>query len=161
MKPPGPLSIEAHRERSAYHLRAGDNLAEAGEEGWAAVCYFYAAYHLIRASLINDPVFDDPTMLSRVRPELAPEDRNTSRHNGRKKTMNGREWGVNELVSLLYKPLVKDYERLHQASIDVRYNAGLRGGLAPLRESLRVIQAAYEAGDIAAALPPDRRDRGE
>lgn len=151
-QPSSRLSIQAHQERAGHHTAVGDGLA-ASDEGWAAVCYFYAAYHLVRASLIDDPIFDDPTLLSRVRPDLTPEDRFTSHHHGRKQTMNGRDWGVNELVALLYRSLSRDYERLHQASLDVRYGAGLRGDVAPLRASLLVIQEAYTAGSIVAAVP--------
>jgi hypothetical protein len=141
------LSVAEHCQRSSHHCAVGDGLS-LGEPGWAAVCFFYAAYHLARAALIADPVFSDPTRLSRINVELTPADRSTSRHNGRKKTANGREWGVNDLVGLLYRGFIGDYDRLHQASIDVRYHSGLRGDVHALRMNLETIQNGYAAGDF-------------
>jgi len=142
----GTLSTEQHRDRAAHHAYVGDALAATGEPEWAAVCLFYAAYHLMRAALTSDAIFDEPTRLSRISPQLTPADRSTARHKGRKSTSNGREWGINELVFLLYRPLAGDYDRLHQASIDVRYGQGLRGDVADLRGNLTSIEDAYAGG---------------
>jgi len=151
--PAARLTVEEHRQRANRHLATGDVLAGKDECDWAAVCYFYAAYHLIRASLISDPIFEHPTLLSRINADLTMEDRHVTRHHGNKRGEHGRLWGVNDLVLLLYTPLAGSYERLHQASVDVRYGAGLRGDLAPIRDSLAAIAVAYEAGDIVTPLP--------
>lgn len=150
------LSIENHKARAKYHAEVGDMIAgnDAGQE-WAGVCYFYAAYHLVQAALINDPIFDEPTLLSRIHVDLSPQDRFTSRHKGRKRTSNGAEWGVNDLVLLLYKQIAGVYDRLHQASNDIRYGRGLRSGVQveQLRGFLLQIQNEFAAGNLVARLP--------
>lgn len=78
----GALSVAQHVERAQRHRKVGDALAAAGDE-WAAVCYFYSAFHLVRHALRTDPIFDDPTALSRIRPDLRPELRDVERHHGR------------------------------------------------------------------------------
>lgn len=100
-------------------------LAQAGDE-WSAVLYFYAAYHEVKAALIDDPVFDELDTCLAVRSDLQPEDRFTSRHQGRRHSAS-KEWGINELVLLLYPTVAGTYNRLHTMSIDVRYHQGLRG----------------------------------
>lgn len=151
--PPERLSIDTHVRRASVHCDAGDRLAASGEHEWAVVSYFYSAYHLIRASLINDPIFDDPTALSRVRTDLTPADRFTSAHHANKRSPNGRAWGVNELVQVLYRSQTHNYERLHQGSIDVRYGSGLRGDAATFRGYLAGIQSAFDAGEICTPWP--------
>lgn len=143
-------SAEQHCLRATHHAHVGDALAGSGESEWAAVCFFYAGYHLVRAALLIDPVFSDPTRLSKLNVELTPEDRQTERHKGRKNTANGREWGINELVLLLYRAIAGPYDRLHQASIDVRYGRGLRGDVSDLREHLTTIEEAYAGGLLIA-----------
>jgi hypothetical protein len=113
-----------HLQRAARHQKVGDALADAGDE-WAVVCYFYSAYHLVRCALLEDPVFNDPTALQRIHPALTPAHRNTENHHGRQAKGQPREFGVNELVFALYRPITSSYERLHQYSIEVRYKAGL------------------------------------
>lgn len=146
----GALTEEQHKNRAERHASVGDALAAAGEDDWAAVCYFYAAYHLVRAALVGDPVFDNPNDLARIDVELTPEDRYTQRHKGRKKTSNGREWGVNELVLLLYRPYAGIYDRLHQASIDVRYGRGFKTTAADARALYDQILAASDMGKLRA-----------
>lgn len=125
----------------------------AGENDWAAVCFFYAAYHVVRAALVSDPIFDDPGSLSKIRVGLAPQDRHTERHKGRKNTANGREWGVNELVLILYRPFAGAYDRLHQASIDVRYGRGLRApSTTEIRQCLDKIEGASNVGQLTSYL---------
>jgi len=145
------LTVVEHCQRATHHAHVGRALAATGEEQWAAVCFFYAAYHLVKAALTSDSVFADPTRLSRLNPELTPADQAVSRHKGRRQSANGREWGVNELVALLYPGFARAYERLHQASIDVRYYGGLRATAADLECSLKQIEDGYAAGLLAAA----------
>ena len=104
-------------------------MAEAGHE-WAAVALFYAAYHDVKAALLEDVIFDSFEACQAVSPDLLPQDRKTTRHQGRKQTASGREWGINELVLKLYRPAAGSYEKLHQMSNDVRYQAGLRGSVS-------------------------------
>ncbi|GAB3092279.1 hypothetical protein [Isoptericola nanjingensis] len=152
------MDVAKHLERAERHKVVGDALAEAGDE-WAAVCYFYAAYHLMRHALRTDPIFDDPTRLAAVSPDLAPELREVARHQGRRGAT--REYGVNDLVRLLYgNETAKVYGRLHYASIAVRYEDGLRGKpLGQLREELDTIRLAHAQGQLkcqgaAARLEP-------
>lgn len=125
------LSAEVHRARADRHAKLGYFLAEAGDE-WAAVCYFYAAYHRVKAALLDDVVFDDPESCFAKHVDLIPDDRYTSRHKARRRTSAGREWGINDLVTLLYRGAAATYDKLHQASIDVRYQSGLRASIGEL-----------------------------
>lgn len=128
---PGPtLDSTSHQARAARHAKIGEMLVEAGDE-WGAVCCFYAAYHHVKAALLEDPIFDDPTRMHDRHLDLVADDRFTDRHKGRRNTGRGREWGINELVGLLYPQIRREYEQLHQASIDVRYGSGLRSGALP------------------------------
>jgi hypothetical protein len=145
----GRLSVDAHRRRAQRHAKVGDALADAGDE-WAVVPYFYAAYHRIKCSLLEDPLFSDVSRMHAKHPDLIADDRFTSRHNGRKRTSNGREWGINELVLHLYPDVVAVYERLHQASNDVRYGAGFVGAVSDVRAWLDEVIAAHESGDLVA-----------
>jgi hypothetical protein len=143
------LGAETHLSRARQHETVADAL---GENEWAAVPYFYAAYHIVKCALIEDPIFDDVTRLHGKHYDLVPDDRYTDRHKGRKVSSSGREWGINELVYLMYPSVVGAYERLHQASIDVRYRAGLRGATSDLRDCLTKIRDAYEQGQMRASL---------
>lgn len=102
------------------------------EDEWAAVCWFYAAYHLVRASLQRDPRFDDPGQLAQMSARLCMDDRYAQRHKGRRGGANV-ELGINDIVRLAYRDVRSPYERLHQASIDVRYESGLRATLEEVR----------------------------
>ena len=125
MSAPRVLDAQGHRSRAAEHEGLGRVLAESGHE-WAAVALFYAAYHHVKAALLEDVIFDDHAACQSLSGDLLPQDRTTTRHQGRKRTTSGREWGINELVLLLYRPAAGTYEKLHQASVDVRYQAGLK-----------------------------------
>jgi hypothetical protein len=137
------LPIGEHHARAVRHAKVGDALLDAGDE-WSAVCLFYAAYHLVRATLLSDPIFSDMTRLKRINQNLMPKDQFTEGHHGSRQP--GASFGVNELVKLLYPAIYGPYEYLHQASIQVRYEQGLRFPLEKVRESLDAVQAAVEAG---------------
>lgn len=130
--PNTPLREDEHRARAERHQVVGDALAAAGDE-WAAVMWFYSAYHLIKAALLCDPIWFDLRSLTTLNVELTPGERFTGRHKGRRRIGSNqpREWGINDLVLVLYRPAAGFYERLHQASIDVRYGAGLPAGALP------------------------------
>lgn len=138
------------RRRAQKHADVGDALAEAARNEWAAVCWFYSAYHLTRAALLSDPVFEDTPRLQNIYHLLVPEDRHVTRHRGRRGPHP--EMGINDLVEKLYPALSGSYERLHQASIDVRYEDGLRPELSVLRSLLTTITDAYDNGQMRAVL---------
>lgn len=107
-----------------------------GDE-WAAVCLFYAAYHDVKAALIDDPIFDSHDACQTRSAQLFPDDRHASAHKARR---GGHSLGVNDVVSILYKRASGTYERLHQMSIDVRYGGGLAAGA---REALPGVDAKF------------------
>ncbi len=144
------VSAAVHLERAARHRKVGDALFGAGDE-WAAVCYFYCAYHLVQHALLTDPVFDDAKTLAAIHADLTPDHRFTQRHKGRRRVNEAREWGVNELVQTLYRGIIGRYDRLHQASIMVRYNSGLVLPLDRLRDAIDGIEAAHADGELHAA----------
>lgn len=133
----GRLTADDHRSRSDRHAKMGEALLSAGDE-WSAVMYFYAAYHKLKAALLEDPLFDHFDSCQAAHSDLLPEDRFTSRHSGRRG--QNKEWGLNELVRVLYRPASGPYHRLHTMSIDVRYNHGLVA-------SLPVVESTWESFD--------------
>jgi len=148
---PSALDATTHVARAERHYRVGTALLEARDE-WSAVCFFYAAYHYVKASLLSDPIFTDARRCARLNPRLSLQDRFTERHQTRKpRGGEGRGWGVNDLVLLLYRPIVGDYSRLHTASVSVRYYGGLpSGSLEPIQTSAAVVCEAFEAGELVA-----------
>lgn len=130
--------------RADRHARVADALADAGDE-WAAVCYFYSAYHLARAALMVNPVFSDVDALQALHRNLIPDDRTVSRHKGRRRPGQPPELGVNDVLRYVYPAVSADYENLHAASNDVRYHLGLpssRTGEGP--SPLTRIREAHE-----------------
>ncbi len=134
--------------RAARHLKIGSALVAAGDE-WGAVPLFYCAYHLARAAMITDPIFSDLPRLKSKNSDLTPDERLTSRHHGRRGS-SVKQWGVNELVALLYPKLSSDYEVMHQASIDVRYGRGFRGDLLRLEDGTIAFRDSYNEGELRA-----------
>lgn len=146
------LREDEHRARAARHRVIGELLHDSGDE-WGAVPMFYSAYHLMKAALLRDPIWDQLGPLQRLNRDLIPDDRHTDRHKGRRRGDQPREWGINELVQKLYPPASGPYERLHQASILVRYGAGLPSEAMPsLATSLERICALDAAGELEAPL---------
>ena len=142
------LTPPEHGSRASRHRKVGDALASAGEE-WAFVCFFYGAYHLVKAALLCDPVFDDPIRLAKSPVPLRPDDRFVSRHRGRRRPGVEVEWGVNDLVATIYRFIREDYELLHQLSIEVRY--GACRSLPPLAvgsAALDRIEQRFAAGNL-------------
>lgn len=125
------------------------------EQEWSAVCGFYSAYHLIRASFLADPVFDDPHRLSKISLKIHPEDRYVSKHS--KGGLSSTSYGINEIVSTLYLEIRARYQRLHIASNTVRYGRGLKAIQLPsVQADLAELTRAFEAGEIICALHPSR-----
>lgn len=145
------LAHGTHTQRAHRHHKVGCAIADSGDE-WAAVCFFYSAYHLAKAALLQDPIFDDVGRLHQKHLDLIPDDRFTDRHHVRTTRGERRGWGVNELVQLLYPSMVADYEKLHSASVSVRYRAGLPADAVPsLRASVDRIRAAAANGELVAS----------
>ena len=145
------MSLRNSREcaqRAQEHEAAAHLFAQSQNE-WAAVCFFYSAYHYMRGALISDPVFGELTRLQSIKQDLIPDDRYAAKHQGRRGT--GRpEFGVNDLVRLLYGSFSISYEALHQASLDVRYYRGFKGNLGALEGHLTAIREAATTGQLVA-----------
>jgi hypothetical protein len=119
-----PALTEKECVQRALTIRAtADALRDAGDE-WAAVCYFYSAYHMVKAAFMADPIFNSISALTAVHPNLVPGDRGATSHQGH---FNGgvRVMGVNDIVRALYPKIAVQYIRLHMASVHVRYQHGL------------------------------------
>ena len=143
------IAVDAHLERAKRHRKVGDALRDAGDE-WAAVCHFYSAYHVVRYALRTDPIFDDTTALQRLHRELTPDVAEIARHHGRG-GRTPREWGINDAVVYLYRPIAATYHKLHQASVAVRYESGIGApDLGRVDGWLADIWDAHEAGNLRA-----------
>lgn len=134
--------------RADFHLQSAVALHAEGNE-WAAVAYFYSAYHVVKAAIETDPIFNDLTRLSRVDPKISLSDHLATHHKGN--PSNGRPYGVNDLVRLLYgSELYRHYSRLHSASVGVRYKDGLAPySLDGLQSSVGLIRSSFDQGDLA------------
>lgn len=132
--------------RAKEHAKLADVLFETKQE-WAAVCGFYSAYHLMRAALLSDPIFDDAHRLSEKSDKIRPEDRFVSKHS--KGGLSSTSYGLNEIVSVLYVEFRARYYRLHIASNAVRYGRGLEALRLPeLKKDLEQITQAFEVGKL-------------
>lgn len=144
---PSLRTVEACEARAAAMRATGDQLLGHDNE-WFAVCYFYSAYHLIKAALIRDPIFDSVTELSRIDVHLTPAHRWTTKHQGRVQS-GGRDPGINDIVVKLYNGISIEYRRLHSASVNVRYSDGL-GAISPqtVAQDFSTIWDAHSRGEI-------------
>lgn len=125
-------------DRARYHREAGSALHESADHQWAAVCYFYSAYHLVRAALAADSIFDDWDALRAVDPRLIPDDRFATKHQMRRGSE--RDFGVKDLVEVLYPEIKIQYAELHGASVGVRYKNGINIPLDDLSADLSEIE---------------------
>jgi hypothetical protein len=151
-----PLREEEHLARAEQHLKVGNVLVETRQE-WGAVALFYSAYHRVKAAMLRDPIWGQVNALQAVHQDLIPDDRYIERHHGRRRRGEPREWGVNELVAVLYPSATRAYEQLHQASIDVRYSTGLPAGALPaLATAITTISELDSDGELEAPInwPP-------
>jgi hypothetical protein len=142
--PSGPRTVESCLTRAVAIKTTAKDLLSRDDE-WFAVCYFYAAFHTVKAAFIEDPVFDDPTRLRTFSEHLIPDDRFVGHHQGRLGA-GPRKLGVNDIVALLYPSVIVEYRRLHAGSIAVRYGHGL----APIStqsiiDDYDAVTAAYQA----------------
>lgn len=121
------MEDHAHLSRYDYHRKIGLTLAQTDVgHPWGCVAMFYAAYHSARWALQRDDRFDDLAALKAINPNLMPEDRNTTKHKARRSRGNHHvpDFGVSDLVLLLYPTAASAYDKLHHASIEVRYDEG-------------------------------------
>lgn len=137
-----PLLYAQHVERAARHQLVGAALHEEIEEDWAGVCYFYSAYHLVKAALTTDPVFDDLSSLKKIDPNLMETDRWADKHHV-PRTAPG--FGINNLVKLIYPAIQGSYHELHGASVGVRYGLGVTVPLDDLALDLEDVRTKLEA----------------
>lgn len=137
-------------ERAKYHAQLGKTLFQIGNE-WAAVTLFYASYHMVKASFVRDPVFDDPQRLFGIDDRLRAEDRFETKHSYGGIGRNAVQLGVNEIVTRLYPRINRDYGLLHLASCDVRYRGGLRAIThESVRTSYETILGTFSEGLLVA-----------
>lgn len=126
-----------------------------GDE-WAAVCYFYASLHRVRAALLSDPIFSDQSRLTAKHYRLFPADAHVNKHMGYTKPQRGgpsrKFWGLNELVSLLYPVISAQYEGLYNSSLEVRYQQGLSTvSLAGVAGYANFVRVEFEEHRLIAA----------
>lgn len=135
---------------NAFVLTA-ESLHDDGDE-WAAVCYFYASYHLMRAAFIADPIFDSVARLNAADSRFTLADRFVAMHRGRKGDKE-RKPGVNDIVSKLYPTISFEYLELHQWSVNVRYNEGLEpsASLDDAKTYYERIRRAFDSDSLKAA----------
>jgi hypothetical protein len=146
-----PLSSHEHAVASERHARAAGDLRPGNSE-WASVAYFYAAYHLVKQAILEDPIWRCPGELAAKHPELRPHVSKVTRHHGKSAgRRRGQIWGVNELVKLLYPTIHEAYVRLHDASIEVRYQRGLRTSVGLSAARWARIRAEFRAGRMRAS----------
>lgn len=141
--------LRTHLERAVAHKESGDRLRDADDE-WFAVCYFYSAYHTVKAAMLADPIFDDMKACAAVHANLTIESRFAEHHSGGFGS-GGRSLGVNEIVFKLYKTIRVPYARLHDASIAVRYGGGL-DAISPItvKNDFDALCSEYVAGRMVA-----------
>lgn len=152
---PVARSARTHTERAVVHMETGDKLRAIGDE-WFAVCYFYSAYHMVKAAMYADPIFDDMERCAAVHPRLTIASRLAEHHSGGFGT-SGRTLGVSEVVFKLYKNIRVPYSRLHDASNQVRYGDGL-GPISPVTvfDDFNDISRKYGNGEVVAPNVPTR-----
>lgn len=138
-----------HVARAVSHMETGERLL-ALEDEWFAVAFFYSAYHMVKAAMHEDPIFDDIAKCAAVDSALTVQSRFAEHHSGGF-GRNGRSLGVNEIVMKIYKNIRVPYTRLHQASIAVRYGGGL-DPISPVtvEDDYRKVREAYLAGQVVA-----------
>lgn len=137
-------------ERAVAMKEAAERV-ESEDHELAAVAYFYAAYHMVKAAFIEDPVFDELSRLQSLNPHLIPDDRFVTHHRGRLGGNEPRKLGVNDIVQILYPSIAPRYVRLHMASIAVRYDSGLSMyEFDDVKSDYLEVSRAYVAGDLKA-----------
>ena len=146
-------SLRTTREclERAETARTSAGVLIAANDDWFVSPLFYSAYHLVRAALIDDPIFDSPELLRARDARLTPECRFLTRHQGRLDA-EGRSLGINDVVGILYPAIAVEYARLHMASRAIRYGDGLGVITAQsVHDDYAVIRDAWDSGLLSAA----------
>lgn len=141
------LTPEQHLARAAHHRTVADALRHVGEDQWATVAYFYSALHLMKEALIVDPIWNDAGRLAAVDEGLQPDHRFTSTHRGKR---GSGVIGTNDLVQLFYPTAIGPYDKLHQASCAVRYEAGLNIPIDRVLDAYGRVRQAHERQELVA-----------
>ena len=118
----GDPSIAELESWSEKHWETTQKLITLGDD-WSVVTGFYSCYHLLRAAMLKDPLFDDLPRLSVVHHSLRTEDRRETKHS--KGGLNKPELGMKEICTLVYPHASGKYYLAHDASNGVRYDGGL------------------------------------
>lgn len=134
----------------AVALKDAAERVEAIDHELAAVSYFYSAYHTVKAAFIEDPIFTDLSRLQAKDSRLIMDDRFVTHHRARLGS-GERKLGVNDIVRILYPSIASRYQRLHMASIAVRYEAGLKVyDFAAVKDDYAAVRDAYVNGELRA-----------
>lgn len=145
------LDSPGHLEQAQSHLRSAEAILNAGEGGWAVTAAFYSAFHVMRAAILEDPIWDrGPVALTNINPMLGADCQFAEHHQGNPKT--NRSPGVREVVGYLYPQCRDRYLLLHGASITVRYKEGESRLLSPCGNYVDVAKSLldeYQAGTIS------------
>jgi hypothetical protein len=144
-----PLSSHEHAVASERHARAASNLRPMSSE-WATVAYFYAAYHLVKQAILEDPIWHCSGELAARHGDLRPGCSKVTRHTGQRAGRGQQRWGVNDLVRVLYPSIHRVYTGMHEASIEVRYRRRLQTPLYVSAAYWAKIRAEYRAGRMRA-----------
>lgn len=118
----GRPSLADLHEWSDKHWATTQLLMDAGNE-WAAVTGFYSCYHLLRAAMMQEPLFDQPIELSRVHHTLQSGDRYETKHS--LGGLNKAALGMKEICTVVYPHIAPRYYLAHDASNGIRYDGGL------------------------------------
>lgn len=139
-------SVPLHIQRAGEHLRETKLIMSVSAD-WAKVSAFYAAYHCVRAAMLQDPVFHDATRLAHANAHLTMASRTASHHNGNVTAQRGP--GMIDIVRYLYRPFYSRYLQLHSASVSVRYEFAESVITAEeCLQSAMEIRQALDAGEL-------------
>lgn len=110
-----------HTRRVQSHIAAA-SLLRAAQDEWAAVCYFYAVFHTVRAALLADSRLDSDASARSLHSRLSASSRHVDFHEGHP----SRGPGLNQVVRYVYPAIAAKYVLLHVKSVEVRYEDGLQ-----------------------------------
>lgn len=148
MDRPLPADLEIW---SRKHWLTAEKLA-AEDDPWAAVAAFYSVYPLLRAALIQDDIFSDMRRLKSINPNLMTDDRYIKKHDAGPR--NKTAFGLNQLCTAMYLHATAEYHYCHKASIQVRYESGLRFpySIPTVMNRAEAFRKEYIAGNLVQAV---------
>lgn len=133
---------------SDKHWETTELLLAAGND-WAAVTGFYSCYHLLRAAMKQEPLFDQPLELSRVHHTLKSDDRYETKHS--LGGLNRPALGMKEICTVVFPHISARYYLAHDASNGVRYDGGLPRHIKTVDSALehcRFFRSEYALGHL-------------